>query len=64
MGQTALCAAPNRRNSETPLAPLPGAGGVALCTASLASGPAEWGSPTFAESDPRRGPSGPLGVLG
>eukprot|EP00969_Alexandrium_andersonii_P304600 13464574-Alexandrium_andersonii.AAC.1 len=27
-------------------------------------GPAEWGSPTFADSEPRRGPVGPLGVLG
>eukprot|EP00969_Alexandrium_andersonii_P352480 15437763-Alexandrium_andersonii.AAC.1 len=52
MGQTALSAAPNRRKSETPLAALPSAGGAALRAKPPALGPAEWGSPTLADSEP------------
>eukprot|EP00969_Alexandrium_andersonii_P349301 15430731-Alexandrium_andersonii.AAC.1 len=47
-----------------PLAALQGAGGAALRATPPALGPAEWGSPSFADSEPQRGPFGPLGALG
>eukprot|EP00969_Alexandrium_andersonii_P366919 15469563-Alexandrium_andersonii.AAC.1 len=50
--------------SRSPPAALPSAGGTALRAAPPAPGPAEWGSPTSADSEPRRGPFGSLGVLG
>eukprot|EP00969_Alexandrium_andersonii_P053398 2347529-Alexandrium_andersonii.AAC.1 len=49
---------------DSPLASPPGAGGAALRTAPPALGPAEWGSPTFADSKPRSGKFGLSGVLG
>eukprot|EP00969_Alexandrium_andersonii_P339859 15023117-Alexandrium_andersonii.AAC.1 len=53
-GQTALSTTPNRRKSETSLATLPGIGGTARSAVPLGFGPAEGGSPTFADSEPRR----------
>eukprot|EP00969_Alexandrium_andersonii_P170446 7536178-Alexandrium_andersonii.AAC.1 len=65
MGQTALSAAPNRRRSETP---------IPQCQAQEARRSARrllhlavWrvgGVSDFANSEPRRGPFGLLGVLG
>eukprot|EP00969_Alexandrium_andersonii_P294804 13031067-Alexandrium_andersonii.AAC.1 len=52
MGKAALSAARNRRTSETVPPSSRGASCVWTC----------W-SPTFADSEPRRGPFGPLGVL-
>eukprot|EP00969_Alexandrium_andersonii_P189324 8363983-Alexandrium_andersonii.AAC.1 len=40
------------------LAALPSAGGAARSAAPPASGLSEWGSPTFSDSEPRRGPIG------
>eukprot|EP00969_Alexandrium_andersonii_P226800 10015896-Alexandrium_andersonii.AAC.1 len=61
----ALSVTPDRRRkSEALPAALPSAGGAALRAASPAHGPAEWGSPAFADSEPWRGPFGPLGVPG
>eukprot|EP00969_Alexandrium_andersonii_P241751 10676014-Alexandrium_andersonii.AAC.1 len=41
----------------------PDAGGAARSVAPLALGSEAGGSPTFTDSEPRRGPFGPLGAL-
>eukprot|EP00969_Alexandrium_andersonii_P208860 9224101-Alexandrium_andersonii.AAC.1 len=41
-----------------------GAGGAARSAAPSVLGPAGWGSRTFADSEPRRGPFGPVCALG
>eukprot|EP00969_Alexandrium_andersonii_P287743 12720974-Alexandrium_andersonii.AAC.1 len=51
-----------RDSVAVPPAALPGAGGAGQSAVLLALGTAEWGSPTFAGSEPRRGPFGPLGA--
>eukprot|EP00969_Alexandrium_andersonii_P059908 2638800-Alexandrium_andersonii.AAC.1 len=46
--------------SRRPDRAMPGAGGTARNAAPPSRGTEAWGSPTFADSEPRRGPFGPL----
>eukprot|EP00969_Alexandrium_andersonii_P303787 13428838-Alexandrium_andersonii.AAC.1 len=58
------CPASPGGEGRTPPTALPSAGGAARRAAPPLPGPVEWGSPTFADSEPRRGAFGPLGALG
>eukprot|EP00969_Alexandrium_andersonii_P297203 13134096-Alexandrium_andersonii.AAC.1 len=57
-----LSTARNRQTSE-PCFSKAGAGGAAVRTAPPAPRSASWGSSDFADSEPPRGPFGPLGEL-